>query len=296
MEERSEREEKDSEEEDDDDDELVVQFKNLQQYWDSLQSNPGRILRSSSDTKCPVGKSLYLLKNCPTNLMSSLQRRRASSPLRGVWKVRTNDLAVEEILRERRAAIESGKVKGRRLFWGMEGATEMDLGYSDSSDLVQDSGIRSVSSGSSGSADGDESDNGGSNFWGCSRSGDDMERNKIVRVEANMEEKRGDNARRWRVFMGWVCIALVLFTLGFILLRSFEGDGDGNEVFLVPTWDLSQIYVIGFYGGGWWMMNSFVYISYQVLFCLLDFLFLFQIYSNRKTKRLWSISDLYIYI
>ncbi|KAF7838789.1 putative transmembrane protein [Senna tora] len=40
------------------------------------------------------------------------------------WKLlRTKDLAVQEIMEERRAAIESGRLKGRRLFEPMEGNT-----------------------------------------------------------------------------------------------------------------------------------------------------------------------------
>lgn len=240
MEERLEREGKDGEGGDDDhhDDGMVEQqFKHLQQYWGSLQStNPRSILGGcSSDGK----KSVYLLKNSPSELMSPLQRRTA--PLSsGVWKVRTNDLAVEEILRERRAAIESGKVKGRRLFWGMEGATEMDLGYSDWSDLVdQDSGAKSastVSRGSSGSVDAEESDNGGCKCWRCSMpevdDDDDTERNKMVVVKPNVEEKRsGDNGKRCRALKVCFAIALVVITLGHFLSTFFEED----EVFLVPT-------------------------------------------------------------
>ena len=244
-EEEEEQEEEEEDDDDDDDKDLALQFKNLQQYWGSLQpNNPTRIPRCySSDTNFPVGKSLQCFNNSPPKLMTSSSLRRktttTSSPLEGVWKVRTNELAVEEIMRERKAAIESGRLKGRRLF--MEGATEMDLGYSDWSDLVQDNGKKSVSSSSVSSAStGSDNGRGGSNCCCCSEcggcggggGGGDMERKKgVVVMEENVVEKK----TRWRVFKGMVCIALVVFILCFILLGIMNGDGDGNEAFLVPT-------------------------------------------------------------
>lgn len=50
-------------------------------------------------------KELHLLDNSPRNLMSSLQHRRSPLDGGGAWKVRYNDLAVEEILRDRKAAL-----------------------------------------------------------------------------------------------------------------------------------------------------------------------------------------------
>lgn len=247
-------EEKDDDYDDDDDKNLEVQFKDLQQFWDSVQSKPpGRIIVPkqrccSSDTKCTVGKSLHLLDNSPKKLMSALQNRPSLSPPPGggVWKVRTNDFAVEEILRERRAAIESGKLKGRRLFCGMEmeGATEMDLGYSDWSGFVLGNGGRksgslsaSVSSASTGIG-GD--DNSGSYCCGCSEcgGGDDKERKKVTAAaatEESLEEKRDGNGRRWRVLVGRFCIALIVLILCFIIIILLTGDGAGDEGFLVPT-------------------------------------------------------------
>ncbi|KAA8542096.1 hypothetical protein F0562_023248 [Nyssa sinensis] len=120
-------------------DKLYQQFKNLQRDWDTFkQSNPRTLRRCLTDSNTII-KTLQLLNNSPRDLMSSLQYRRSPSE------------AVEEILRERRAAIESGKLKGRRLFGGLEGATEMAFEgreeiCNDCFDLVQESEVRSVSS------------------------------------------------------------------------------------------------------------------------------------------------------
>ncbi|OMP08367.1 hypothetical protein COLO4_06540 [Corchorus olitorius] len=88
-------------------------FEALEQEWDFIKQRPER----SSSRSSKMIKNLRLLNTSPRQLMSSLQDR-SSSPTEGSvgWKMRTNDLAVEEILTERRAAIETGKLKGRRLF------------------------------------------------------------------------------------------------------------------------------------------------------------------------------------
>ncbi|KAF5730964.1 hypothetical protein HS088_TW19G00567 [Tripterygium wilfordii] len=69
---------------------------------------------------------LQLLDKSPETLVSSLQQKRSPSSDRA-GKVRNNDWLVEEILRERRVAIDSGRLKGRRLFESLERATVIGL-------------------------------------------------------------------------------------------------------------------------------------------------------------------------
>ncbi|KAK9278110.1 hypothetical protein L1049_027929 [Liquidambar formosana] len=235
---------------------LQKKFKHLLQDWDSIkQSNPRRTLRRCSTDTYSIVNKLNLLENSPRNLMSSLQHRR--SPSDGEWQVWNNDLAGEETRRERRAAIESGKVKGRRLFEvslegetavGFGGREEMCIGWSE---LGQESEVRSVFS----YASDDESGNGGNkeeaystvccHCCSCSSSslvfGENVEREKVVveaeKVVACGEEKRGvgGNGKRGMLLMAWLAIVLVVFAIGIISVRSFDGYGDENEVILVPT-------------------------------------------------------------
>ncbi|KAL6177654.1 hypothetical protein ACLB2K_049179 [Fragaria x ananassa] len=128
---------------------LQEQFMNLQQEWESYkQSNPKTKRRSCSSSSSTLAKTVdQLLDNSPRHLMSSLQH--IMPPSKGdSWNVRTNDLAVEEIKRDRRAVIESGKLRGRRLFEDQHEETE--IGYGEESewgswdDWDQESEMRSL--------------------------------------------------------------------------------------------------------------------------------------------------------
>ncbi|XP_008239500.1 PREDICTED: uncharacterized protein LOC103338092 [Prunus mume] len=239
---------------------LQKQFMILQQDWDSYkQSNPRAKRRHSTNSSSfTMVKNLdQLLDTSPRHLMSSLQH--GLSPSQGEWPVRTNDL-VEEIRRERRAAIESGKLKGRRLFEAEECETEMGFGGTEGiwcggNGLAQEREVRSVSF-----DDSDADDDYGSGkskeiavcFQGCyktssssssSLSDEDVERE--VEIEARMklvsvEEKRvdnkyeGGNGRRCTaVIMPWLAIALLVSAIFFI--RGFAGYPKVDEVVLVPT-------------------------------------------------------------
>ncbi|CAI9113125.1 OLC1v1013667C1 [Oldenlandia corymbosa var. corymbosa] len=117
---------------------LHQKFENIEQEWDTYKrvgkrpkshhlltrsSSTGegrrRIRRSSSSIISSLQDQI--LENSPRSLMSSLQESstRRKSPLSdegSIWKVRNNDIAYQEIMKERRAVLESGKLKGRRLF------------------------------------------------------------------------------------------------------------------------------------------------------------------------------------
>lgn len=101
---------------------LYQQFINLQKDWDSFKQSNYKSLNFSqisakSDSSSTSLDIFKLLGNSPRSLMSSLQDSKSPLELEGFnWKVKKNDLAVEEILRDRRTALVSGKLKGRRLF------------------------------------------------------------------------------------------------------------------------------------------------------------------------------------
>ncbi|KAK8266035.1 hypothetical protein V6Z12_D12G218300 [Gossypium hirsutum] len=164
-----------------------------------------------------------------------------SPPLDEVaWKVRTNDLAVEEILRERRAAIESGKLKGRRLFEDDEDVNEVGFGRNEGScsgfeiGLVQESEVRSVFS--------YESDNYEDENWPgkehmspsyphCSSSSsslcgaETLQRGSGTEMATMAEKKIGSDVGSGRVRLIvikiWVAVSLVVFIVGIISTSSF---------------------------------------------------------------------------
>ncbi|CAK7336749.1 unnamed protein product [Dovyalis caffra] len=247
-------------------DELYQQFMHLQHEWDSIkQPKPRTLCRASTDSKLMV-KARKLLYNSPRDLMSALQHGR-SPPVEGggEWKVRNNDLAVDEILKERREAIESGKLKGRRLFEAMgSSVSETDFGgiegmvYDNLDGLVQETEVRSVSFYDSDDENEDvdarkeglspfshhcsySSSSSSSSFYICD---DCMEREKEeekVVVASVQEENRVLNGEQerygasWMVAMGWLTIAFIACAIGIISKRSFGGHGVGNEVILFPT-------------------------------------------------------------
>ncbi|XP_059638854.1 uncharacterized protein LOC132281137 [Cornus florida] len=225
-------------------DNLHQQFKNLEQQWDTIkQTKPHphqpTLHRCSMDSKTIV-KTLQLINNSPKSLMSSLQHERRSP-------------SVEEILRERRMATESSKLKGRRLFeMGFEGREEMG---SDCFGLVQEGEVRSVCS--YGNSQDVESDGLGSfkeevasgccyccSYSGSSVSGGKVEREKVAdereKVEHDVEEKErygggGSGGGKWILLMAWFSIALMVFTLGIISMKCNEEYGNEDEVIVVPT-------------------------------------------------------------
>ena len=214
-------------------------------------------------------KARKLLYSSPSDLKSSLQHGRSPpGGGGGAWKVKNNDLAVDEILKERRAAIESGKLKGRRLFEAMgSSVSEMDFGGIEEmichnlDGLVQESEVRSVFSYASDDETEDvEASKGGLSPYShhCSYSSSssssssfsfyicdncterEKEEEKVVVEASEQEEKRVLNADQerygasWMVAMGWLTIAFIVCAFG-IISKSFGNHGVGNEVIEFPT-------------------------------------------------------------
>lgn len=246
---------------------LQHKFINLQKDWDSFKmSCPKTISRLStnySNSNIVKTSLQYLEDNSPREIMSSLQRRSSKYPPEGIWKVRTNELAVEEIIRERREALESGKLKGRRLFVETD---EMDFG-----ELTEDIGldwinieamqeshdvIRSVMSFDFDYSDHDGESNdsyerkeipvcfqGGSSRDQCSVETENFEvEEKIVPTVNYMEEKRinvngwiGKNGVMRCTVLHWL-ITVVFVVIGIYITVSHDGyGGHENQITLVPT-------------------------------------------------------------
>ncbi|XVE54464.1 hypothetical protein DITRI_Ditri03aG0083500 [Diplodiscus trichospermus] len=237
-------------EEETDDQKLHLLLKNLEQEWNFIKKRPEKTqYRSSTGSSSKMVKTLGLLDNSPRKLMSSLQHITSPASEEVAWKVRTNDLAVEEILKERRAAIESGKLKGRRLFEEEDGVTDQ-VGFGSDQvqtssgleiGLVQESEVRSVFS--------YESDNYEDENWGrkevlcpscphCSSSSSSPHDENVERggtEVATLAEKRiaGDvcsgTSGRWRVVEVWLVIVLVVCIVGIISGWSFGIYEDEDE-------------------------------------------------------------------
>lgn len=219
-----------------DDERLHEDFKNLQEEWNSFnKSNPRRrrhLRRSSTDPKPTTVNmlKLYNASGSPTNLVPSVEQQISCSPLEGEWKVRTNDLAVIEMLKERRAVIESGKLKGRRLFPDSENVDEMCL--SGNEEMYSDDGVvdddcvsfYGSSSCSAISAEEVESEKGLVSYH--------TEKENVV-VAVN-DDRSGEG--KWMRLMFSLATVLMLLALGIISLCCFDGFADEDDLYAVyPT-------------------------------------------------------------
>jgi hypothetical protein len=213
-------------------DKLQQKFKALQEEWESYKQSSPRTHRRyySTDSNAMANKALQQLDCSPSNLVSSLHHSSLSPSRRGK-KIKTNVLAMEEILRERMAVIESGWLKGRRrLFEALEDVTEMGFGIESRGNKDLPVCFQSSSSSSVSSLSGEKV------------GGEVLEEEKKA-VAASMETKRvayggSGNRRRWMVSLtGWLIIASIFVYAIFCIVpvRSFGGYGDEHEMLLVPT-------------------------------------------------------------
>ncbi|KAK8537706.1 hypothetical protein V6N13_096485 [Hibiscus sabdariffa] len=249
-------------EEQSEDQKLQLLLKNLEHEWDFIKKRPEKTLHRTSSGSCKTIRTLgFVDENSPAPgklIMSSVPLEETA------WKVRTNDLAVDEILRERRAAIESGQLKGRRLFEDVDDETEPGFGGNMVScseldvGLVEESEVRSVNFSY-------ESDDNDDENWPprkehlsppyphCSYSPsplsssssspraaepETLQRGSGTEMATMAERKivvRSGRARaRLNVFKVYIGISLIVFIVGIISTGGFGVYEDG-EVILTPT-------------------------------------------------------------
>lgn len=240
---------------------LFQTFTNIEKEWESLkQSNSKQRTSSSSSSiprRCSTGSNSALtsfdhllvdVESSPRGLMSSLQYKR--SPSDGFLNAKNWDMSVEEIIRERRVAIRTGKVKGRRLFGAGEGGSEeVELDYDDGgcgesevcnelSDL--NPGCGSVSNGkrSRGAGEEDHGELPGSFPVSCSfLDSSSVEEVTVVEVADKRCEGtklRGCGGTKYKVAVAWCALVIILVTLGLVVI-SCNGNAHEFDVFLVPT-------------------------------------------------------------
>ncbi|KAL2242900.1 UNVERIFIED_CONTAM: hypothetical protein Sindi_0408000 [Sesamum indicum] len=246
---------------------LVQQLKNLESEWESIdkyrQRSPRRCSSAGSSADGTLASFDQLLDNSPRELMSSLQQR--ASPSVRVMRLKNNcDMSVQEILMDRRAAIMSGKLKGRRLFGPADTPSseeELDLNYgcgaggeiccdwlnmSEERELV----INENYSIGKRSFDGEEQELIDFSKQSCSFSDSSLSEEKVVVgqeeeekpvvQEAIAAEKGGCGAKatgggRYMAAMTWFGFVVILLTLGFISMSCNGKYVHGDESILVPT-------------------------------------------------------------
>lgn len=209
------------------------EFKRLQYDWSSSKKlSPHGSLHQSADAEI-----IQLMDTSPRELISSLQKFHKTFSSSG-WKVRTNHLAVEDVIRERRAVIKSGRLKGRRLFDAFEGRGEMDFQDEEkcsisSSIMIHGSEVRSLCSSLSREDDGDEAEVGDGDDGGgdCELS---MEKERVISVEEKGGIVFGIVHRLWWIVrVAWIALAVVVFALLIFSGKSFDRRLDGRR--LIPT-------------------------------------------------------------
>ncbi|KAL2454985.1 Uncharacterized protein Adt_47519 [Abeliophyllum distichum] len=226
---------------------LLEQMKNLEKDWETFSKQSKSRRRCSTGSSDSIFTSLLVKENSPRGLMSALQHRR--SPSDGlIWKMKNSDYAVEEIIRDRRAAIKSGKLKGRQLLGAFEGAAEMELQWkkdeeiicSECLDLVQEMKLSSMEA--SVFKEDENSVQKNLSVGSCSESDcssevnqtlDEAEKKEELKVKRVSRNLRG-NGGRYMHAMAWFAFLSMLFTLVLISVTCKNVHQD-MVIYLVPT-------------------------------------------------------------
>lgn len=225
---------------------LFEQLKNLEKDWETINKQSKLRRRCSMGSSDSIFTSFLVMENSPRCLMSALQYRR--SPSDGlIYKVKKSDYAVEEIIRDRRAAIKSGKLKGRQLLGAFEGAAEMELEWKKDEEIIgstdclvsfcredensvqkkAENHLRKLSIGSCSGYD---------SLSEVNQTLDEAEKEEELKVKSVSRNLRG-NGGRFMHAMAWFALVSMLFTL---VLISMTCDGknvheEDKVTYLVPT-------------------------------------------------------------
>ncbi|KAL3631730.1 hypothetical protein CASFOL_024714 [Castilleja foliolosa] len=198
---------------------LIQELNNLELEWQTIQKS------MSSRNKPRTSFDELVLEKSPRSLMSCLQNG-TSSPRP---KNSSCDTAVEDILRDRRAAITSGKLKGRRLFEPVAEKVDDSDGEitSELLDMSQQRDVMVV-----------DENNMSVDFVDqrCSLRSDDynlVAEEKVVVVV--VEEKSSRRVRGNVVSMCWFVFVLILVTIGLVCMSCSGMFVHDDELSLVPT-------------------------------------------------------------
>ncbi|KAK4264533.1 hypothetical protein QN277_025695 [Acacia crassicarpa] len=150
-----------------------------------------------------------------------------------LWKLRTRDVAVQEILRERREAIATGRLKGRRLFEPLQRrGTILNEVLSGDDEIGPESEVRSLSFDYSEDETYSPLSSSALPLLSCHS----LDRDQEVKEEEEVQdvcnaEARVGNGGRYIIFLGVTAIVLLVFAIYKSWVRRFEE----YEVILVPT-------------------------------------------------------------
>ncbi|KAH6799206.1 hypothetical protein C2S51_035690 [Perilla frutescens var. frutescens] len=213
---------------------LIQQLKELECIWRSIQNSRPRSPRTSSsshsysysNSNSITSFDENLFQNSPRTLMSSLQHRKPAFGLKNCSS------AVEEILMDRRAAILSGRFKGRQLF----GAEERTSSVEEEDDGIQEREVMMMNY--------DQHDE--LPPFDFSEPSEDkvvVEEKTVVEVADAAEKRAGGDGRRRREKAGCgcmpatACLALVLivFALVFFSMSCHAKYHVQDHLVLVPT-------------------------------------------------------------
>ncbi|KAF3645935.1 hypothetical protein FXO38_19411 [Capsicum annuum] len=221
---------------------LYQQLINLEKDWAifkrSKKPNLPQITAKSDSSSTSTSLDFYkLLEKSPRSLMSSLQNNKSPIEEGVSWKLKKkNDLVVEEIIRDRKTALASGKLKGRRLFGDISDEKSSITTTTTSQEVISENEVCNDSVVLLGNKNtenvGDDS------LISCSSTAKASEDGEIRMIEGNerapmnlLERKRW----RYRTCLWLLAMAIFAITLSAFTQGSFLIAGKEVEVIPLPT-------------------------------------------------------------
>ncbi|KAF3675222.1 hypothetical protein FXO37_05994 [Capsicum annuum] len=221
---------------------LYQQLINLEKDWAifkrSKKPNLPQITAKSDSSSTSTSLDFYkLLEKSPRSLMSSLQNNKSPIEEGVSWKLKKkNDLVVEEIIRDRKTALASGKLKGRRLFGDISDEKSSITTTTTSQEVISENEVCNdgvVLLGNKNTENvGDDS------LISCSSTAKASEDGEIRMIEGNerapmnlLERKRW----RYRTCLWLLAMAIFAITLSAFTQGSFLIAGKEVEVIPLPT-------------------------------------------------------------